>query len=42
MQRLGTAEWKVAGKGHYELRAQVNDQAGKAISENIFEFEVAE
>jgi beta-mannosidase len=42
VQRLGTAEWKVAGKGQHALHAEVKDQAGRAISENIFEFEVME
>jgi len=38
---VGTAEWTAAGTGHHELRAEVRDNAGKPISENIFEFEVA-
>ena len=42
VQQLGTAEWTAAGKGPHELRAEVRDQAGKLISGNLFEFEVAE
>ncbi|HTL55698.1 MAG TPA: hypothetical protein VL361_08460 [Candidatus Limnocylindrales bacterium] len=42
VQRLGNAEWTVAGKGPHELRAEVLDQAGKRISENVFEFEVTD
>jgi len=42
VQQLGTAEWTAAGKGHHELHAEVRAQAGKLISGNLFEFEVAE
>lgn len=41
-QRLGTVEWKATGQGRHELRAEVTDQSGHEISNNIFEFEVAE
>jgi beta-mannosidase len=40
VQRLGTAEWEAAGHGAYELRAEVLDERGKRISENVFEFQV--
>ena len=39
-RQVGTAEWTAAGRGHHELRAEVRDQAGQSISENVFEFEV--
>ena len=42
VQKLGTAEWTTAGKGPHELHAEVRDSAGKLISENVFEFEVAQ
>jgi beta-mannosidase len=40
-KQVGTAEWKTGAPGNYELRAAVKDAAGKVISENVFEFEVA-
>jgi hypothetical protein len=40
VQELGTAQWTVAGNGPHQLRAEVRDEGGKPISENIFEFEV--
>ena len=42
VQQLGAAEWTVSGKGPHQLRAEVRDQAGKTVSENIFEFEVTD
>jgi beta-mannosidase len=42
VQRLGTAEWIAAGKGPHELRAQILDQNGHQLSENIFEFDVTD
>ena len=42
VQQLGTVEWIAAGPGPHQLLAQVLDQAGKRISENVFEFEVRE
>jgi len=39
---LGNAEWTATGKGPHELRAEVRDQSGGVISENIFEFEVTD
>jgi beta-mannosidase len=42
VQQLGAAEWTVTGAGPHELRAEVRDQAGKTISENVFEFVVQE
>ena len=41
-QPLGTAAWTASGRGPHELRAAVRDEAGKTLSENIFEFEVSE
>ena len=41
-QQLGTVEWTAAGRGPHELRAEVRDQAGRPLSENIFDFEVSE
>jgi len=41
-RQLGNAEWTAAGKGSHELRAEVHDQTGRLISENIFEFEVTD
>jgi hypothetical protein len=35
-------EWPAAGKGPHELHAEVRDAAGKSISENVFEFQVAD
>jgi beta-mannosidase len=40
VQRVGAVDWKASGKGHHELHAEVRDQAGHQVSENIFEFEV--
>jgi beta-mannosidase len=40
VQKLGTAEWSTDGKGPHELHAEVHDQNGKIISENVFEFNV--
>ena len=40
-KQVGTAEWKTGAPGSYELRAAGKDAAGKVISENVFEFEVA-
>ena len=40
-REVGTVEWTAAGAGRHELRAEVRDQAGKPISENVFEFDVA-
>ncbi len=42
VRQLGTVEWSAAGKGPHELRAEVRDQSGKPISENIFEFQVTD
>ena len=42
VQQLGAAEWTVAGKGPHQLRAEVRDQTGKTVSENVFEFEVTD
>lgn len=39
--KLGDVRWTAAGTGSYELRAEVRDARGRAISENVFEFEVA-
>jgi beta-mannosidase len=39
--KLGEVRWTAAEPGDYELRAEVRDSRGKAISENVFEFEVA-
>ncbi len=41
-QELGTAEWLAAGRGPHALRAEVRDQQGRMISENVFEFEVTD
>jgi len=41
-RQLGNAEWMATGRGSHELRAEVHDQAGRLISENIFEFEVTD
>jgi beta-mannosidase len=40
--RLGSAEWTATGAGPHELHAEVSDQAGKPISENVFAFEVTD
>jgi beta-mannosidase len=40
--KIGEAEWTAAGKGQHQLRAEIKDQRGKVISENIFSFKVAE
>ena len=40
--RLGEVEWKAGVPGNYELRAELVDGAGKAVSENIFEFHVVD
>jgi beta-mannosidase len=42
VHQLGAAEWKAAGKGPHELRAEVRNEKGEAISENRFEFEITE
>ncbi len=42
VQQLGNAEWVASGKGPHQLRAEVRDESGKAVSENVFEFEVTE
>ena len=42
VEKLGTAEWTAAAPGPYELHAEVIDRAGKKLSENIFNFSVAE
>jgi beta-mannosidase len=41
-RQLGNVEWPAAGKGPHELHAEVRDAAGKSISENVFEFQVAD
>jgi beta-mannosidase len=38
--KLDDLRWKAAKSGKYELRAEVVDQLGKKLSENIYEFEV--
>jgi len=38
--KLEDLRWKVGKLGKYELRAEVIDQSGKSLSENIYEFEV--
>ncbi len=39
-REVGTVEWTAAGAGPHELRAEVRGQAGKPVSENVFEFEL--
>jgi beta-mannosidase len=39
---LGSAEWAAAGRGSHALQAEVRDQSGKSLSENVFTFEVTE
>ena len=41
-RQVGTAEWVAVGAGHHELHAEALDQAGKPISENVFEFEITD
>jgi beta-mannosidase len=38
--KLTDLQWKAAGAGKYELRAEVFDRDGKRLSENLYEFEV--
>jgi hypothetical protein len=38
--KIGEAEWIATSAGSYELHAEVIDQSGKQLSENIFSFEV--
>jgi beta-mannosidase len=38
--KVGTATWVAAGSGPHELRAEVRDQTGGVLSENVFEFSV--
>jgi beta-mannosidase len=38
--KLGEAEWTAAGSGDHELHAEVRDQSGSLVSENVFAFKV--
>ena len=40
VSKLGVAEWTATKPGSYELHAEVRDQAGQLLSENIFAFAV--
>jgi beta-mannosidase len=42
VSKLGFAEWSAVGRGNHQLHAEVKDQNGKVLSENIFAFEVTE
>ncbi|MGA2866758.1 MAG: hypothetical protein ABSF95_19970 [Verrucomicrobiota bacterium] len=35
-------EWTASGQGRHELRAEVRDQTGQSLCENVFEFEVSD
>jgi beta-mannosidase len=39
-EKLGDAQWTATMPGTYELRARVEANGGKTLSENVFEFEV--
>jgi hypothetical protein len=39
--KLGEAEWTAAGSGDHELHAEVRDQSGSLVSENVFAFRVS-
>ena len=38
--KLDDLRWKASSPGKYELRAEVFDNTGQRLSENIYEFEV--
>jgi beta-mannosidase len=42
VRQLGNVEWTATGRGPHQLRAEVRNQAGAVISENIFEFDVTD
>jgi hypothetical protein len=39
--KLGEAEWTAAGSGEHQLHAEVRDQSGGLVSENVFDFRVS-
>lgn len=41
-QPVGEVIWTAGRPGSYELRAEVRNEAGEVISENVFEFEIRE
>jgi len=42
VQKLGTAEWTAAASGSYQLRAEVRDQSGHRLSQNMFDFVIVQ
>jgi hypothetical protein len=40
--KLGSAEWTASAPGPRELHAEVRNQSGQLISENVFNFQVTQ